>query len=336
MVRRLLRLTLVVLLGLVVGVAGYVALQVAQNPGPRDAPGWELMAELPNGRGETAGAVAGGRLWVIGGLAGVSAQASAEVSVYDPASDAWSTGPSLPAARHHAAAVGLDGVVYVGGGGPSVADWTPQASFWALDADADGGADADAGAWRELAPMPEARLGHRMVAVDGLVYVVGGIGETGSVLVYDPAADAWTTGTEMSVSRDHLAVVVVDGEIWAIGGRGGGRNHARVNIYDPTADAWREGPPLPEATSGASEGVVGSVIFLSGGEDPGGRVIDGHWRLDVSAASPSWEPLPAPPLVVHGAPGFGVGGRFYVIGGSLRPGGQSSLAWTGATQVYEP
>ncbi len=335
--RRALRLALVVALGLALGGVAFVALQVASTPPPRPAPGWSLSAVMPNGRGETAGAVAGDRLFVVGGLAGLAAQASADVSIYSPATDTWTAGPALPEARHHAGAVGLDGAVYISGGASSVTDWTPRDSLWVLD--------PGAAAWRPLAAMHDARTGHRMVALAGRLYVVGGVGGAGAgtgvdsaaILVYDPAADAWTTGASLPVSRDHLAVVVVDGEIWAIGGRANGLNHSRVDIYDPEADAWRAGTPLPEPVSGASEGTVGGVIYLSGGEDPfAGVIVDRHWQLDTTVAGePEWLPLEPPPFTVHGAPGLVLDGSFYLVGGALRAAGQSSTAWTGATQLLQ-
>lgn len=329
------KLAVVVVLGLAVGVAGYVAIQAANRPAPREAPGWELRAELPNPRGETAGAVADGRLYVIGGLAGLAAEASAEVSIYDPATDGWTAGPPLPEPRHHAGAVGLDGIVYVTGGAASATDWTPRSDAWAL---APGDTE-----WTAMPPLPEPRLGHRMVALDGQIYVVGGVGgsdDGAAVLVYEPVAGRWATASPLPRTRDHLAVVVSGlkgDEIWVIGGRGAGRNHDRVDIYEPALGRWRIGPPLPFATSGASEASFGSVIVVSGGEDPGGAVIDRHWILEPGpdGSAWAWQPLPPPPLVVHGAPGFSLDGRFYVVGGSLRPGAQSSLAWTGATQVFE-
>jgi len=328
---RLLRLVLVVLLGLVLGGVAYLAILTLGNPAPRKAAGWTLLATLPTARGETASAVADGRLYVIGGLTGLGGDASAEVSVYDPAGNAWDAGPSVPSARHHAAAVGLNGTVYVSGGGPSASDWTPQPTVWALD--------TEAGSWMDLAPMPEGRLGHRMLAIDNSLYVVGGIGETGRVLVYDIAGGTWATGAEMPSPRDHLAAVVVDGEIWAIGGRSGGQNHARVDIYDPAADTWREGPPLPEPTSGAAEGVLDGIVLISGGENPGegGGVIDRHWQLDTTLGeAAAWEPLPPPPLAVHGAHGATLDGRFLIVGGALRQGAFSRFSWTGAAQAYEP
>ena len=78
---------------------------------------------------QPAGAVTDGRLFVIGGMSGVAAQASATVSIYDPVGRFWSSGMALTEARHHAAAVGLDGAVFVSGGAPSVTDGTPQAGI---------------------------------------------------------------------------------------------------------------------------------------------------------------------------------------------------------------
>jgi hypothetical protein len=338
--RRVLNLALVAVLGVAVAVGAYLGFQRLTAPSPRPAPGWALLAEMPEPRGETAGAVADDRLFVIGGMSGVAAQASATVSIYSAGTKSWSDGPPLPAPRHHPAAVGLDGAVYVSGGAPSVTDGTPQVDVWRLESGAD--------SWLPAAPLPSGRFGHRMVAVGGLVYVVGGLpgpdvdaggGAADEVrtLIYDLGRDAWSQGAPLPLNRDHLAVVAVGEEIWAIGGRAGGTNHQRVDIYNSASDTWRDGPPLPFPVSGASEGVVDGVIMLSGGEDPGaGLIVDRHWRLDTKAgAAATWEPLAPPPLTVHGAPGAVLGGRFIVVSGSPRPGGQSSTAWTGATQVLE-
>jgi hypothetical protein len=329
---RFVRIVLIGLLGLSLTAVIYVAAMAIGNPAPRVAAGWTLLAPLPTARGETAAAVADEQVYVIGGMTGLAGGASAEVSIYDTVGDRWNVAPALPSPRHHAAAVGLNGTVYVSGGGPSAGDWTPQPELWALDA---GG-----GAWRDLAPIPQGRLGHRMLAVDDRLYVVGGIGDTRRVLVYNVAADSWTARAEMpSPPRDHIAAVVVAGEIWVIGGRSGGENHARVDVYDPGTDTWREGPPLPEATSGAAEGVLDGRILISGGENPGqgGGVIDRHWQLDTTLGDDAaWAPLSPPPLAVHGAHGATVDGRFLIMGGATRQGAFSRFSWTDANQMYLP
>lgn len=337
---RWLRLAIVAVLGIALAAVTLLAVRILSAPGPRAADGWTLLDEMPASRGETAAAVADGRLYVVGGMTGLDFAASSRVSVYDPSRDSWRAGPSLPEARHHAAAAAFNGSLYVSGGADP--GGTPSATLWVLP---QGGA-----AWQALAPIPEARLGHRMVAFDGRLFVVGGVAGArtepgtdpsgmadGSVLVYDLATGAWSAGAPIPLSRDHLSVVVADGEIWAIGGRAGGVNHARVDIYDPDADAWRVGPELPDATSGAAEAVVNGWIFVSGGEDPvAGVIVDRHWRLNpegiTELVTSPWEPLPYPPLAVHGAPGASLDRHFVIVSGSRRPGGESSTAWTGALQ----
>ncbi len=334
--RRALSLALTVALGLAVGLGVYVGYGVLTTPQPKDAPGWSRLAELPEPRGETAVAVtADSRLFVLGGLAGIGFATSATVSIFDSGTEAWTAGPPLPEGRHHAAAAAIGNDVYVSGGSGALADNEPFGKIWVLR--------AGAGRWSELAPMPIARIAHRMVALDGRLYVIGGADgralaegsvEPGAVLIYDPGADTWTMGAAIPFSRDHIGVVVVDGEVWAIGGRAGGLNHARVDIYDPPTDTWRDGPALPEPTSGAAEAVIDGRILLSGGEDPGqGRIVDRHWVLNTNLFSSTWTPLAPPPLTVHGAPGANLGGRFVIVGGASRAGGQSNTAWSALTQV---
>lgn len=328
MLGRTVRVAFVALLGLIVGVGGYLAFLVLSNPAPREARGWALLAAIPTARGETATAVAGGRLYVIGGLTGLNAAPTAEVTAYDPGGIVWTDVAPLPDARDHAAAVGLGGSVYVSGGGSSGGQ--PQASFWVLRPGAE--------TWEELQPMPEARYAHRMVEMNGNVFVVGGIGATGRVLIYNPVIGLWSVGADMPAPRDHLSAVVVDGGIWAIGGRVDGKAQSRVDIYDPAANAWHPGPALPEPTSGAAEGLLNGVILVSGGEDPQGadRVLDEHWQLDTGLVGEGWVRLNAPPLPVHGAQGAVIDGRFVIAGGASRPGSMSRFAWSGLVQAYRP
>ena len=327
MPRRILRIAIAVALGLLLAAGSWLAAMFLGNPLVRETRGWTLGSSLPTARGETATAVAGGRLYVIGGLSGITGAPTAEVSTWDPASDTWTAAPPLPEARDHAAATALDGAVFVSGGGSPAGQ--PTDTLWMLPAGGD--------AWRPLPPLPEPRYAHRMVAVEDLLFVVGGIGPSGAVLVYDPVEEAWHAAAKLPDTRDHLAAVVVDGEIWAIGGRVDGRAVSRVDIYDPANDSWRDGPPLPAVTSGAAEAVtVEGRILLSGGEDPSvsDDVIDRHWQIDARDPTATWQPLDAPPLAVHGAQGAMVDGTFVIAGGASRPGGASRFSWSGLTQRH--
>jgi hypothetical protein len=313
----------------------------ATAPGPREADGWRTLAPLPEPRGELATAVAHAspcpvapcpeaeRLYVLGGLSGLG-RIRDDVSIYDPTGGAWSAGPPLPRPRHHLGAAGLGQAIYAGGGASHMArPWTPERDFWRLE--------VGAGEWELLEPMPEPRWGHRLVAHDGRLFVVGGAGPTSRVLIYAPA-EGWRAGAEMPVPRDHLSAVAVEGRIWAIGGRVP-ESLARVDIYDPATDTWTAGPALPAPTSGAAEGVVDGVILVYAGEEMktwGGEVYDRHWMLDSRSADPRWVPAPPPPLPVHGADGAVFQGTMVIAGGAGRHGALSVTAWTDVVQRLNP
>jgi N-acetylneuraminic acid mutarotase len=86
--------------------------------------GWTARAPIPSGRSEIAAAtstMSDGRLLVVGGsLPGV--MPSADVFVYDPALDSWSTLPPLPAPRKGAVATRIGSRIVVTTGSPTSVD----------------------------------------------------------------------------------------------------------------------------------------------------------------------------------------------------------------------
>jgi N-acetylneuraminic acid mutarotase len=72
---------------------------------------------MPDARSGIAGAVVNGRVYVFGGED--PGQTHAEVFIYDPASDSWSTGTPMPTPRHGLSAVAANGQIHVLGGGLS-------------------------------------------------------------------------------------------------------------------------------------------------------------------------------------------------------------------------
>jgi Kelch motif protein len=344
-VRRLLVLVALLAVAAAVLVAATAGWLYATQPNPRAVEAWSLGTPLPAARGELATAVAHAqpcasppcteaeRLYVVGGLTGFY-RPLRRVSVYDPNGKVWTAGPPLPAARHHLAAAGVGQMLYVGGGTAVAglhlgAHWPPTDSFWRLTVGAD--------RWEALEPMIEPRWGHRMVAHDGRLYVVGGRGPSGRVLIYTPDR-GWSLGAEMPRPRDHLSVVVVvDGRIWAIGGRDP-ESLARVDIYDPATDTWSPGPELPAPTSGGAEGTIDGVIFIFGGEEPSlfGRVYDRHWMLDTRRTPQRWEPGTRPPLAVHGTSGAVLQGAMAIAGGSTRHGYLTLTGWSKELQLMRP
>lgn len=318
-----------ILLGVLVGFwIVVIAVLLITNPEPSDRIGWERHADSPVARGEVAGTVVDGTLLMAGGFRGVWGTTDA-VDAYSVAKDVWIDLPDLPEARHHAAAASVDDRAYVTGGGSSVLDWEPHDDAWVLIPDAD--------RWQRIDALPEGRLGHDMVSFDGKLYVIGGDGHTTRVLIYDPET-GWSTGAaQPGEERDHLKAVVVENEIWALGGRIDDDPQPTVDVYDPMADEWTEGPELPEGMSAMAVGVLEGRVHVVGGEDPAlltGNAVKRHFSIAPDEAE--WERESDAMVQFHAAASGVIDGRLYIAGGSRRQGPLSPLAYTGLTQSFGP
>ncbi|KAG2329490.1 hypothetical protein Bca4012_020949 [Brassica carinata] len=96
-------------------------------------------------------------------------------------------------------------------------------------------------------PFPPHKYGSSTVVVGSNVFFIGGSGQRSSDLwILDTRSGNMTQGPSMSVPRekDELAVGVIDGKIYVIGG--GGRNfpeerfieEIQVEVFDPKSETW--------------------------------------------------------------------------------------------------
>jgi len=287
---------------------------------------WSTAPPLPVARFEAYAAVAHGKVHFIGGITGViedlqTARPSQRVDVFDPASNAWSPGPELPAdaPKHHLTVAIANDAIYVLGGFDGIIGqragepFRPIAVAYVLEG----------AGWRKLAPPPLARGGATAQAIEGRIYVTGGAPNEGEpsfdeLDVYDIASDRWTQGARMPTAREHLASCAIAGKLIAVGGW---KDHDRtaqaaVESYDPTTDRWTPLPPLPTPRGGLAAVATGSACHVIGGEDwalPFPGTFDEHETFDVTRGL--WT-IDAPmPTARHGLGLAWLGGTLYAIGG---------------------
>ena len=192
--------------------------------------------------------VAGGFIEVGVGRTGVTPT----VEAYSPDSDTWRDLPDLPEARHHGMAAVVGGrLFFIGGYTPS---GNPSAAVWELVDEA----------WRDVAPLPAPVAAGAAVTMGQSIFLVGGVPD-GNLYRYDVEGDAWTTLPPSGTKREHVAAVVLEGEIWAIAGRWD-EVFDTTEVFDPETQAWRAGPSLGEARSGFGAAVVDGAIVVAGGE----------------------------------------------------------------------
>jgi N-acetylneuraminic acid mutarotase len=94
---------------------------------------------------------------------------------------------------------------------------------------------------------------------------------------YNPETNIWTKKASMPTARHHLTSEVVEGKLYAIGGRllGNGIqshiNEALSNfndneVYDPKKDTWNIVAPMPTKRSGLAAASINGSIYLFGGQ----------------------------------------------------------------------
>jgi hypothetical protein len=270
-------------------------------------------------RTEVVGANWNGRVAVAGGLT-QDGLPSAQVDVYDPATDRWSRAPDLPMPLHHAGAGALGERLYVVGG-YSGATWMPEASVYSLG--------PGESSWRVEPPLAGPR-GALAVASDGRQLVaIGGLGAGGArrTEILEAGASSWRPGPDLAVQREHLGAAAAGGRFYAIAGRMGSLESNRDSVESLALGeaSWRAEPKLHESRGGIGAaspdaGPTGrggkARPCVAGGEAPGGRTIapveclsDGAWAVVAELDVPR-----------HGLAVVAVGNRLHVIGGGPRPG----------------
>ncbi len=260
---------------------------------------WATKAPMPTSRTAVEAVAVGGLVYVMGGTLDFSTSFVA-VEIYNPATDTWSTGPSMLSGNQQGGAVTTGGKIYVCSGSSiqildlatsawSVGTATPSPSA-GYGASADiitgivyvaGGGDCTSGTcveskflraydtvaktWSKKADMPTARIQPAAVAYNGLLYVIGGALAAGGTSlavaeVYDPATNAWKSLASMPTSRTALAAAVINKIIYVVGG-----NATSVIAYDPAANTWTNMTPMSKGRYAPAAAVVNGVMYVVGG-----------------------------------------------------------------------
>lgn len=202
----------------------------------------------------------------------------------------WQPNPpelGLPEARTDAAivAAGLE-TLLVGGTAETGADGAPVATVYATTIRQDGNIDG----WREAAPLPAERRGATAVFFAGTAYVIGGRDADGNptttVFAGSPDAasgrvEAWEESADLVLPEPRSdASAVVSGEgVFLVGGRNADGAvasvwRAPVNANTGALQPWEPNAGLPAARADAAAALIGSNLFVWGGEDADGPTAE--------------------------------------------------------------
>ena len=110
---------------------------------------------------------------------------------------------------------------------------------------------------------------HPRNCTQGILCVVGGEVSKNSALssfaLYNPSHREWREGPSLKYKRSRLALAIVQGELYAIGGYDLGYSLSVCEKYSATDNCWMEISPLNNARCSHAAITVGNRLFVMGG-----------------------------------------------------------------------
>ncbi|KAK2860791.1 hypothetical protein Q7C36_004957 [Tachysurus vachellii] len=197
---------------------------------------WIQVEYLTTGRWRHKMAVAGGKVYVMGGFDGV--QRLSSVEAYDPFHNSWSEAAPLLVAVSSFSAASYGNCIYVIGGGPNGKLATNSLQCF----------EAVMNKWTLKSPMPiEAKCTNAVTFRDS-IYIVGGAMK--ALFSYSPDTDVWTLVTQLGGERASCGLSACCNKLFITGGRDDKNSViATVLCWDPDKNTLTEECVLPRGVS---------------------------------------------------------------------------------------
>jgi N-acetylneuraminic acid mutarotase len=246
---------------------------------------WSSMANAPSATEAPTAVDINGKIYMVNGW-DVSGNPTAELDIYDTATNTWTTGTPnpVPAAGGSASAV-LNGKMYVVGGCDSGSCASPLTAVQVYDPTTD--------SWSSAANYPQGVTFAMCGGINGKLYCASGSAssEYATGYVYDPSSDSWSPIASIPVASGGLwasGYSAAQGKLLVSGGVTG--NFTVVTnagyAYDPTSDSWSS---LPNANDSLYRGAGACGFYRLGGSTGGfapvtsAEVLSGYSPCGVSS-----------------------------------------------------
>ncbi len=301
---------------------------VSITPAGSQASAWSDGAAASFGRWEGGTVTYNNQMYVFGGFIDRNLNATAEVDVYNPATDSWSYVTSIPIGplTHMGVTIVGDTVYLAGGNIGNFANHNAGVATAAVLS-----YDITTGVWGSVASLPAQVTSGGLVNINNQLIYFGGINaastadlsSTWTLDLTNPSA-TWVTGANMPDARNHIGYAAINGIAYAIGGlhlyNQTWGNDATVDAYNPVTNTWSAVASLPFAWSGThgTTMVVNNKIVIVGGQANGG--YDGIYLSNIEEYDPTtnrWALVGNTPEANQGEATAYINGELIVSGGTV-------------------
>lgn len=233
-------------------------------------------SSLPSQRTDSAAAVLGNKIYVVGGKNYNDTLSISET--YDPENNTWGGVSSLSSQRTELSLNTVNDKIYTIGGFNN-SDFSDKVSVLNPPSYND---------WSNKKSLPEGLKDHASEVVNGKIYTFAGMskkvypecGESslGNITqVYDPVSDTWGVANDKVICGSGLVSATIGSKVYLFGGQistieypngqktMSGAISSDLNIYDVSNNSWSKGPKLPHPRQRGGIGVINGKIYLIGG-----------------------------------------------------------------------
>jgi len=302
---------------------------------------WSTGASAPEGRFEATTVVFNDKLYAFGGFKDNQWRVLRDYEVYDPATNKWTKLGTLPVgmAETHLGATTDGTYMYFAGGlaGDYQNTDPPQ-----VTKDQVYRYDPAANTWTQIATLPAPRGAGGLALVGRELHYIGGFPEDnfsnpGTHWVYNLDTKAWTTAPSMPDPKDHFSTVVLNGQIYCLGGEHGHHElhdqSVTAHRYDPVTQTWTTlaNAPTPKSHDEGATFVSDGKIIMAGGQIDTSNAIQQPTN-QVVAYDPTtdrWSTIGALPAARQGASIQRIGTKVIVTLGGTTTAAPQRTTWTG-------
>lgn len=230
-----------------------------------------------------------GKIYVLSALTGdfPDEDPLSNVYIYDPETDTWEKGPTIPEDRRRGAAgaVAHDSMLYVVGG---IQNGHIDGQVRWLDA-----FNPETGEWKQLPDAPRRRDHFQAGVIGDKLYAVGGrrtsqaTENTFELTIpevdrYDFSTGTWEAlppSSDLPTERAGSTTVTAGGRLIVLGGESGSQEaaHAEVEMFNPETGEWSTLAPMNQGRHG-TQAVVhdGKIYIVAGSKTRGATEINSH------------------------------------------------------------
>lgn len=236
---------------------------------------WSTGSEPPIELHHFQPVVYGNIIYIIAALTGgwPDETPTEHIYIYDPATDAWSTGDEIPKERRRGSTGNIlhEGKIYIACGikNGHIGDHKNWLDRY----------DPKTGKWEVLADAPRPRDHFQAVLANGKIYAPAGRntgknaddpfgGTIAEVDVYDIASNSWETlPNNIPTRRAGNAAILYNGEVVVAGGESPQQEkaHAEVEVLDLETNQWKTMPLLLEGRHGTGLLEYKGALYIASG-----------------------------------------------------------------------